>query len=112
MLKCLREVVKNAIYYSLEYKRMRARNSYTVQFSYNGHTQFGKVKYYIQITPTFIVAAIIPFCTSTPADKFHLPCHYCTHCGIFPVRTEYQLIFVDVTNILHKVVYIEFKYAG
>lgn len=54
--KFYKMMIRKSLFFSLEYKRVKSRNSYTVVYIEDGREQFGKILFFLQLyTTSFVV---------------------------------------------------------
>ena len=95
---------KHHIYYSKDYGRVKARNSYTVTYCSQGQIQYGFILY-------FFVACETAFAVIDKLDTcYHNP-HPCRSAPI-SVQRNGEIDVIDITSLQEKIMYIHnSKYA-
>ena len=112
--KFFRVVVNKNIYFSKEYSRVKARNSFTVEYicPLQGTRNIGSILYFVKhLHVTFaVVNELVPL--SNVSAYFSLPtnCLNVLHCsGVKPVAVGATITYVPVQNILKKAIFINFN---
>lgn len=92
------------VLYSKSYPRVKAQNSYTVQFSENRHKMFGHILYFTMCDePTAIISILTPTSSKT---HFQLTFHSLDS-RLFPVTATNIVKVVPVKNITEKCIFID-----
>lgn len=102
--KFLRAHIKGRVYHSMEYRRMKKRNSYTVCYSTDDVEKFGFVRYFISLSGS-TVAVLSRLVPSS---------HYCyppelsiLQSRVIPVTAADDIDIISVSFIVSKCVVID-----
>ena len=94
----------NQMYYSRNYFRVKARNSFTVGFKDDGSLMFGQILYFT-ISDSEPVAIVTVFTSSSSETEFKLT-FSSLDSRVFPVTATSIVKVVPVCNIIEKCIYI------
>ena len=110
--KSYRVIVNKQVLYSAEYTRVKARNSYTVQYLHQGSVKYGFILYFLSVSSMTYAAVKQLVTVLNISNYFNLP----TDCmdklhrsGIFPITNDVPVAFVPVNKIVGKAVFISFE---
>lgn len=108
-----RITVNGQCYHSYEYKRVKKRNTYTIEYRDRDVPKFGLVLYYVFMAQDCLLAVVkeLEIIDKTCKDCFNLTTSALdTLSGlgkITPVRSSARLHVIYVTDILQKTLYID-----
>ena len=112
--KFYRVVVEKNVFFSKEYTRVKARNSFTVEYIHLGTLRIGIILYFIFISGCTFACITELQRISNISDYFDLStdCLNALHCsGVIPVvpvvPVEDSIVFVPVRNLYKKAVFIQ-----
>ena len=102
----LRASVKQVEYYSLEYKRLKTRNSYTVFYQAGEQDRFGLIHYFLSL-PDQTLAVVQQL---TPTSNYCYP-HQLRELQqrIIPVTLESSICIVPIKSLVSKCVYLNLE---
>ena len=109
--KFFRVAVGKNVFFSKEYTRVRARNSFTVEYIYQGAVKIGIVLYFIYISGHTFASISELQKINNISGYFGLSteCLNVLHCsGVLPVvQIQDSVVFVPVNSLYKKVVFMQ-----
>ena len=91
------------VYHSLEYERVKKRNSYTIAYTKDGEERYGLIRFFLSL-PTGTVAVLSPLNSSS---NFIYPTQLSIlRSRVIPVVLEVNIIVVCVSCLVDKCVYV------
>ena len=102
-----RAIIKNELFYSAEYGRVKTRNSYTVAYIEENMIKYGLVQYFLLFN-TQALAAVKPLQLVRTAQAQFRVCVEVLDSIFFPVAVVDSLCFIPVNSIVSKQLFINF----